>query len=85
MQRQALKGKKPAVDDDFVKQTSTSHVANQSDSDTQKPIGSSMENTTKKLSIETSDDEISFQTKKSEEYRIIDLKNLSKVVSSACV
>ena len=87
-QRHAAKGKKPAPADDFETQPSTSRVANQSDSDSEKPIGSSrkkMENTSKKLSIENSADEISFQPEESKGYRIIDLENLSKAVSSAHV
>ena len=44
-----------------------------------------MENTSKKLSVECSDDEISFQPEQSEGYRIINLEKLSKVVLSAHV
>ena len=85
-QRHGAKGEKPAPADDFETQPSTSRVANQSDSDSEKPIGSSrkkMENKSKKLSIENSADEISFQPEESKGYRIIDLENLSKAVSSA--
>ena len=87
-QRHAAKGKKPAPADDFETQPSTSGVANRSDSDSEKPTGSSrkkMENTSKKLSVENSEDELSFQPEKSEGDRIIDLENLSKAVSSVHV
>lgn len=84
----AARGKKPAPVGVFKTEPSTSRVANRSNSDFEKPIGSSrkkMENISKKVSVENSDDEISFQPEKSEGYRIIDLKNSSKAVSSAHV
>lgn len=89
MQRYAAKAKKAVPADDFETdetQPSTSRVANQSDSNSEKPIGSSrkkMENTSKNLSIENFDDDMSFQPQESKGYRIIDLENLSMVVSSA--
>lgn len=86
MQRHTVKGKKPTPAHDFETQPSTSHVAIQSDLDSVKPIRSSrkkMEHTSKKLSAESSDNEISFQHKKSEGYRLIELEHLSKAVSSA--
>ena len=88
MQRYAAKAKKPAPVDDFETQPSTSRVANQSDSDSEKPIGASrkkMENTSEKLSIENSYDEMSFQPEENKGYRMIDLENLSMAVSSAHV
>ena len=88
MQRHAAKGKKPAPAEDFETEPSTYRVPNKSNSDAEKPIGSSrekMENTSKKLSVENSDNEISFQPEKSEGYRIIDQENFSKAVSSAHV
>lgn len=81
-QRYAAKEKKAVPADDFETdetQSSTSRVANQSDSDSEKPIGSSrkkMENRSKNLSIESSDD-MSFQPEERKGYRMIDLENLS--------
>ena len=79
-QRYAAKEKKAVPADDFETdetQSSTSRVANQSDSDSEKPIGSSrkkMEKTSKNLSIESSDDDMSFQPEESKGYRMIDLR-----------
>ena len=41
-----------------------------------------MENESKNLSIENSDDDMSFQSEESKGYRIIDLENLSMAISS---
>ena len=90
-QRYAAKEKKAVPADDFETdetQSSTSRVANQSDSDSEKPIGSSrkkMEKTSKNLSTESSDDDMSFHPEESKGYRMIDLENLSMAVSSAHV
>ena len=90
MQRYAAKEKKavPADDSKLTKHNQAHLVLQINRTHSEKPIGSSrkkMENTSKNLSIESSDNDMSFQPEESKRYRIIYLENLSMVVSSAPV
>ena len=89
-QRYKIKGQKqvPCYDMETSTQPSCSGVGNSSDSDSKKSFGPSrkkMEHKKIDFSLESSDNESSFQTRESEGYRMVDLEKLWKAVSSAHV